>query len=341
MGFSLLHQVFPTVAVRALAAAAACLLLPLSAAAYKPVVVETATGGGSSAGAGAQALASSFSSLGGTLAAGAVETLDRQTGIPAQLPGSLGWMPQGGAAEGPWSLWGHSTLGRFESRPRAGVSLEQGRALSGYMGLDHRVGETTQVGVALSRGSGEFYYEDEAAGGGDVVAALTSVYSYGRWSPRQGLELWGLAGVGQGRAELIYAGRSEAGGTLDLRLAAAGARNRLLGLQDLEIAAKADFFAVKLEQDRALAVTQRARLGLEGTTTWNLTSQSRLTPRVELDARWDRVSTATGAGAEIGGGLYYAHQGYGLEVEVRGSRLLAHAGDLSEHRVGLQATLNY
>ena len=154
--------------------------------------------------------------------------------------------------------------------------------------------------------------------------------------------MWGLAGVGQGQAELIYAGRTEARGALDLRLTAVGARNRLLGLQDMEVAAKADFFAVELKQDRVLAATQRARLSLEGTTNWNLTSQSRLTPRVEAGARWDRgTSAATGAGAEVGGGLYYAHQGYGLEVEVRGSRLLAHAGDVSEHRIGLQATLNY
>ena len=137
-------------------------------------------------------------------------------------------------------------------------------------------------------------------------------------------------GLGRGEARLVYDGRTDLNSDLGLRLAAVGARNLLLTYRGLGVAARADAFAVRLQPEeneelaRVRADARRLRLLLEGTTHWTLTPQSRLTPSLEVGGRWDGGDAERGLGAEVGGGLHYAHQDNGLDVEVRGRRLLAH-----------------
>ena len=232
---------------------------------------------------------------------------------------------------GVWTLWGRGAFNGFAGAPRdRDFSMHDGQLSQGYMGLDYRRGRTTLMGVALARGNSRLYYQSGSVGRGDVVARLMSVYPYARWAPRRGLDLWGVVGVGQGRARLVYRGRTDLNSGVGLRLAAVGARNLLLTYLGVDVAARADAFAVRLqpEENEELAAVradaQRLRLLLEGSTNWTLTPRSRLTPSLEVGGRWDRGDAETGVGAEVGGGLHYAHRDNGLDVEVRGRRLLAH-----------------
>ena len=62
---------------------------------------------------------------------------------------------------------------------------------------------------------------------------------------------------------------------------------------------------------------------LEGRTAWALSEESLLTPMFEIGDRWDG-GKETGVGAELGGGVKYAHTKLGLGIEARGRYLLAH-----------------
>ena len=46
--------------------------------------------------------------------------------------------------------------------------------------------------------------------------------------------------------------------------------------------------------------------------------------RGRIGGRWDRGEAETGVGAELGGGVEYAHTRLGLGIEARGRYLLAH-----------------
>ena len=232
---------------------------------------------------------------------------------------------------GVWTLWGRGAFNGFAGEPRnRDFSMHDGQLSQGYMGLDYRRGGDTLMGVALAHGNSRLYYQSGSVGRGDVVARLMSVYPYARWAPRRGLDLWGVVGVGRGQAKLVSRGRTDLNSDVGLRLAAVGARNLLLTYLGVEVAARADAFAVRLqpEENEELAEVradaQRLRLLLEGSTNWTLTPRSRLTPSLEVGGRWDRGDADRGLGAEVGGGLHYAHQDNGLDVEVRGRRLLAH-----------------
>ena len=232
---------------------------------------------------------------------------------------------------GVWTLWGRGVFNGFAGQPRGrDFTMHDGQLSQGYMGLDYRRGGGALAGVALSHGASELYYESGSVGRGDVLARLLSVYPYARWAPRPGLDLWGLVGLGRGEARLVYDGRTDLSSDLGLRLAAVGARNLLLTYRGVGVAARADAFAVRLQPEeneelaRVRADARRLRLLLEGTVNWTLTPQSRLTPSLEVGGRWDGGDAERGLGAEVGGGLHYAHQNNGLDVEVRGRRLLAH-----------------
>ena len=184
--------------------------------------------------------------------------------------------------------------------------MHDGQLSQGYMGLDYRRGGDTLMGVALAHGNSRLYYRSGSVGRGDVMARLMSVYPYARWAPRRGLDLWGVVGVGRGRARLVYRGRTDLNSDVGLRLAAVGARNLLLTYLGVGVAVKADAFAVRLqpEENEELAAVsadaQRLRLLLEGSTNWTLTPRSRLTPSLEVGGRWDRGDAETGVGAEGG-----------------------------------------
>ena len=237
---------------------------------------------------------------------------------------------QDGSKQGNWMLWGQGVRSDFYGRPQAELGLD-GRVGAAYMGADRRWGSKVVVGVAASHSVGSLDY----ANGGDgenelqVGARLTGAHPYLKWSPRPGLDLWGLMGYGRGAAEVDVAGESVEMG-IDIRMAALGGRSELTRVGAVDLALKADAFAVSVgsEAVEELRVadgdTQRTRLMLEGRTDWSLSSHSTLTPSLEVGARMDGGDAETGLGAELAGGASFANRRLGLVVEARGHWLMAH-----------------
>ena len=229
-----------------------------------------------------------------------------------------------------WMLWGQGVRSDFSGLPQADAGLD-GRVGAAYLGADRRWGSKALVGMAASHSVGALDY----ANGGDgenemeVGARLTSAHPYVEWSPRPGLDLWGLMGFGRGAAELEVAGDSVEMG-IDIRMAALGGRSDLTQLGAVDLGLKADAFVVSVgsEAVEGLRVvkgnTHRARLMLDGSTDWTLSSHTRVTPSVELGARMDGGDAETGLGAELAGGASFANQRLGLVVVARGHWLIAH-----------------
>ena len=91
---------------------------------------------------------------------------------------------------------------------------------------------------------------------------------------------------------------------------------------------------------KAEGTAERLRLRLEGRTQRRLSPVSQLTPSLEVGGRWDGGDAETGLGAEVGGGLSYAHETLGLEIEARGRFLLTHRESLKEWGMSLAGTLD-
>ena len=229
-----------------------------------------------------------------------------------------------------WMLWGQGVRSDFYGEPQSALGLD-GRVGAAYLGADRRWGSKALVGVAASHSMGVLDYANGGAGENEmeVGARLTSAHPYVKWSPRPGLNLWGLAGLGRGAAELEVSGDSVEMG-INMRMAALGGRSDLATLGAVDLGLKADAFAVSVGSEAveglrvAKGDTQRARLMLDGSTDWSLSSHSSLTPSVELGARMDGGDAETGLGAELAGGASFANRRLGLVVEARGHWLIAH-----------------
>ena len=235
-----------------------------------------------------------------------------------------------GGASG-WRIWGQGSVGGFDDEPAAGSTID-GKVVAGYLGLDYRPRQEAMVGVALAHSRGDVDYAMESVTSGQVDMNLTSVLPYAHWSPRDGLGTWGLLGAGWGRAELQdEGGRVET----DLRMwmAAVGLRQDVASWREIDLALKADGFLTELKTGakpglpKAKGEARRLRLLLEGSSEWEVSPVSRMTPRLELGGRWDGGTGEDGMGMEVGGGLAYTHTDLGLEVEARGRFLLAHQAD--------------
>jgi len=147
---------------------------------------------------------------------------------------------------------------------------------------------------------------------------LPSVLPYAPWSPRPGLGVWELFGASWSSLDL----KDEAGKVetdLEMLMGAVGARQEVLTWRQIDAAVKADAFLTELEAgaDDRLPKTagdaQRLRLMVEGRTAWAMSEDSHRPPIFEIGGRWDGGKAETGVGAELGGGVAYAHAKLGVE----------------------------
>lgn len=231
-----------------------------------------------------------------------------------------------------WTLWGRGNVSGFSGKPKDDFEMD-GDVFSGYLGLDYRARTNVLLGVAVSHAAGKVDYETGASERGRVDTALTSVMPYAHWTVRPGLGVWGLLGAGWGDAELTDPD-GEVKTDIHMLMAAGGARQEVATLYGVDLAVKTDAFLVALESDaktglmdEAKADAERVRLMLEGRREWTVSEYARLVPSLELGGRWDAGSAETGAGAELAGGVAYAHTKLGLGIEARGRYLLAHEKD--------------
>ena len=265
-----------------------------------------------------------FSGMGGGMRAGGL------AGRPSFANGgavALG-LGSNGAGAGGWTLWGSGARTDFSGRPD-GFSID-GSMDAAYLGVDRSLGSSGVVGVAVSRNQGGVDFSGASHLAGDVEARLTTVYPYVRWSPTGKTDLWGVVGLGRGDVEMNAAGTLlETPGRL--RMAAMGLRNDLARVGAVDLAVRADAFAVGMEADAVAGMVgaadgraQRLRLVLDGSADLALSPSSRLTPSVEVGARADGGDVETGPGMELGGGLAFANARLGLDIAARARWLAVH-----------------
>ena len=226
------------------------------------------------------------------------------------------------------TLWGRRAVGHFNSRSGEAVALAlDGQLDFSYLGLDYRrAGAATGVGMLLLHNQGTLDYQSTVIDKDNATLTLTNVLPYIHWRPKAGVDVWSLVGYGRGEVEVL------AVDPVRLRMAAAGLRYDLRAVGRVQLAAKTDAFAVQLTPAAGAGSTaQRLRLALESRMNWRVSPYGSFQPNVELGVRWDGGDGETGPGAEVAGGLTYVDERYGLHVEARGRRLLAHRED----KVGL------
>ena len=247
------------------------------------------------------------------------------------------------------TLWGRGSLGRFSGQPDPTAAFTlNGQLGYGYLGVDYRrAGAATGVGMMLLRNQGTLDYQSTFIDKDQATLTLTNVLPYVHWRPKADLDVWSLIGYGAGEVELIDFD------PIRLRMGAVGMRYELRSLGRVDLAAKTDAFAVQLTPDEGYgSAARRLRLALESRMDWRVASYASLQPNLEFGVRWDGGDAATGPGAEVAGGLTYTDDRYGLHVEARARRLLAHQEDAvrlwgaslmvrrqSTNRQGLQVAL--
>ncbi len=257
------------------------------------------------------------------------------------------------------TLWGNGAY-RNLSGNSATVDWD-GDLFGATVGGDTWLTDTLLTGLAVSWADGTFDYTDNSGtdpAPGTYQATLTSLHPYVSTSLLDGqVTLWATGGYGWGEVEITDTADPTAEGTVtaDTRLATAavGGAGRLLnqpglltpdGTTTVRVKAEALTTAIKAEQqgDRLAGLTtdaRRLRLTLEGSHEQPLPHGAHLTPSVGVGLRHDAGDGRTGTGAEVSGGLRYAHPALRLTMESRGRVLLAHGGDYDDWSVSGRVTL--
>ena len=245
-----------------------------------------------------------------------------------------------GGEDGTPSLtaWGRVASSSFDGE-EAGMSLS-GDVTTGFLGAD-MAHDSWLAGLAVGVSEGEGSFDDGTGDGrGTVESSLTSVYPYARFGLGDGVDIWGLVGVGSGDLKLTV-GEEEFRTDLSMRMGALGLRGEVVPAEeagDIALAVKANLMWVRTESDAARSSTggnleaasgdaSRVRVALEGSRAFATGSGAMFTPTVELGLRHDAGDAETGTGVEVAAGLRYVDPGLGLTMEGNVRGLLTHSDD--------------
>ncbi len=216
---------------------------------------------------------------------------------------------------GAFSLWGRGAFTRYSGRE--GALTLQGNVTTAALGMDYRWHRGFMAGLLLARslGSGTFTMPEQE---GEASSSHTGAYPYVRYA-LGGSAVWALAGFGGGTAEVASAASVEA--SLRSRLAAVGARGRLLTAAAGRLSYRADALLVRTTADALEIRVSRLRAGLEAA----LTTSRIMSPYVAAGLRRDGGDAETGYGLELGGGMRLAHPSRKLRAEFSSRGLVSHA----------------
>ena len=236
------------------------------------------------------------------------------------------------------TAWGRVASSSFDGE-EAGMSLS-GDVTTGFLGAD-MAHDSWLAGLAVGVSEGEGSFDDGTGDGrGTVESSLTSVYPYARFGLGDGVDIWGLVGVGSGDLRLTV-GEEEFRTDLSMRMGALGLRGEVVRAEeagDIELAVKADSMWVRTESDAARSSTggnleaasgdvSRVRVALEGSRAFATGSGGMFTPTLELGVRHDAGDAETGTGVEVAAGLRYVDLAQGLTVEGNVRGLLTHSDE--------------
>lgn len=235
-----------------------------------------------------------------------------------------------------WRLWGSGSAQSLSDFAAEDSWQLGGSVYATHLGVATTAGRAA-FGAAISHGRGSMRVAQGAASG-EASVDMTAVLPFLRWRAGPGLDLWGIAGGGRGRAAFDGLGDTgcaacgEDSVPLRMRLFALGVRRDLARVKGFDLALKSDALAVKTETSLAGAAprTERLRLMLDARRTWLATAGVGLATNLALGGRWDRGGVALGSGMELGGGVDFKHRRLGLGVRGRGRVLLGSADGRQE-----------
>ena len=119
------------------------------------------------------------------------------------------------------TAWGRVASSSFDGE-EAGMSLS-GDVTTGFLGAD-MAHDSWLAGLAVGVSEGEGSFDDGAGDGrGTVESSLTSVYPYARFGLGDGVDIWGLVGMGSGDLKLTV-GEEEFRTDLSMQMGALGLR---------------------------------------------------------------------------------------------------------------------
>ena len=236
------------------------------------------------------------------------------------------------------TAWGRVASSSFDGE-EAGMSLS-GDVTTGFLGAD-MAHDSWLAGLAVGVSEGEGSFDDGAGDGrGTVESSLTSVYPYARFGLGDGVDIWGLVGMGSGDLKLTV-GEEEFRTDLSMQMGALGLRGEVVPAEeagDIELAVKTDVMWVRTESDTARSSTggnleaasgdvSRVRVALEGSRALAAGPGATFTPTLEIGLRHDAGDAETGTGVEVAAGLRYVDLAQGLTVEGNVRGLLTHSDE--------------
>ena len=235
-----------------------------------------------------------------------------------------------------WRIWGTGDLQNFRRRQTSATSKGGWNTI--YLGLERRVAGHWLGGLALASGRGKADYSySEGAAEGRLELRLKAAYPYFSAVTAEGVEIWAMAGAGQGRATNTINGQEPHRGKLRMRMATAGLRMKMTDWRSAQLSALADAGAatLRIRGEQSLAnlksSVRRVRAGLE------LSGQSeRWSPYMRLNVRHEGGGGLSAAGLETEAGARYSYGRLGMDVRMRWMRL---TGSRKYRESGAAATL--
>ena len=261
----------------------------------------------------------------------------RRLGVGDLLDGSTFHFGGGGRGQkagesgGGWTAWGRGMRTSFHGA-EAGLSVD-GTVLTALAGVDYETGPVL-AGIAGSHSLGEGTFAARVKSrelSQDVESTLSSVYPYLRINLADRVSAWGLGGYGLGGMWFPGAGMTEETG-IRMSMGALGARGALLDPDGtgISLALKSDAFLVRMNTDANAATASveaeasRVRFLLEAASRVQVGASGLFAPTVEVGVRRDEGDAENGTGLEVGGGLKYTNEAYGLSIEGTARMLVSH-----------------
>ena len=249
-----------------------------------------------------------------------------------------------GAGGGRWRVWGQGDRQSFQGAPSE-TSAYEGDLLSGYVGMDVRLGERLLAGVAVGRSAGGGGWQVGSSSGA-LGTELTVLHPYVRWGDQE-RAVWALAGIGRGTAENVRALVDRRGTSpLHLALGLLEGRQRVAATGGgLEVHLRGEASWARLRTgageetiDGLEAGVRRVRSGVEVTLPRRVPGGMTLAPFGAVSTRHDGGDGQTGVGLEVAGGMRL--NAGRVRIEAQGRMLALHtATDYEERGMSVTATV--
>ena len=215
------------------------------------------------------------------------------------------------------TFWGGGDYRDFEGSGN-GVDFD-GDLFSAQLGVDGKPRDDLLIGLAASWSESEVEYQGGTDLRGEHQLDITSLHPYASWEARDGLDLWGTVGFGQGELEITNEGQDPVFSDVELRTVGVGVDYQLPGSGIFRLKSSALLSELEVEGGDGIAAlevsTSLLRMALEGSHKQKLSGGAYMEPSFEAGARYDGGDGKTGVGAELGVGLRYANPAVGLTLE--------------------------